>query len=92
MTVTIQIGNTDNKLSQQEWAQYVADTRGLINRYCTAIHFFGGSSNWEVWQNVAWVFEIDESSCLKMKYELKSLRSRFLQDSIAITEGTTQFI
>lgn len=34
--VYIGIGNTDNKLTQVEWAQFVTDTRTVVQRFCAA--------------------------------------------------------
>jgi len=50
-TVVIQIGNSDDKLTQLEWAKFVNDIKHLVNNHAKEVHFFGGSSNWENWQN-----------------------------------------
>jgi hypothetical protein len=54
-TVVIQIGNSDNKLSQVEWSQFVSFVReflfnevkvacsGIVSDFCLA--FFGKQSN-----------------------------------------------
>lgn len=90
-TVTIQIGNSDNKLAQVDWANYVSEVRRKILRYCYVVHFFGGSSNWENWQNVAWVITGEDDNLALLLVELIEIRIKFQQDSIAWTEGKTQF-
>lgn len=91
-TVIIQIGNTDEKLTRKEWAAFVLLMKDQILRHCVAVHFFGGSSNWEIWQNVAWVVECRDDRLAALKAEVKSVRSIFDQDSVAWTEGETEFV
>ncbi len=90
MTVTIQIGNSDDKLSQAEWSEFVAQVRAAIMDQCNGVHFAGGSSNWERWQNFTWVIEITEVK--RLQQMLRGLREHFRQDSVAWTEGKTHFL
>lgn len=92
MTATIQIGNTDDKLTQNEWSDFVREARVLIEEFSTNFHFSGGSSNWEKWQNVCWVVEISETKLNKLEVNLVFLRQGYKQDSVAITTGITRFI
>jgi hypothetical protein len=90
-TVTIQIGNTDNKLTQQEWAEFVSQVKKVLE-YST-IHFFGGSPNWEAWQNAAWVFSCENEHRLGLiKENLVNIRKNFNQESVAWSESITEFI
>jgi hypothetical protein len=91
-TITIQIGNSDDKLSQARWAEYVAGMRRLVLLYCGTIHFFGAPSNYEMWQNAAWVFTCPDQNISSVKAKVARLRAEFHQDSVAWTEGETQFI
>jgi hypothetical protein len=96
-TITIQIGNTDDKLTQDEWRNYVLDIEAWIglNLHYFSVHFFGGSVNWSSRRNVAWVMDArdtsDEVMC-DIKKTLKALGELHHQDSIAWTEGETEFI
>ena len=49
-TVTIQIGNSDDKLTQKEWSSFVAwieyDLKSMIG---VEFHFSGGSANHTPW-------------------------------------------
>lgn len=91
-TVTIQTGNSDNKLTQQEWASFVKLLKETISLHAKIIHFFGGSSTWESWQNVAWVIEVHESDLEPLKTVVTELREHFRQDSVAWTEGITKMV
>lgn len=91
-TVTIQIGNTDDKLTQIEWAVFVENMRSVVGWYCEKIHFFGASSNWEQWQNAAWIAAVPEGAIEMMRKEASQVGKNFRQDSVAWTEGETKFI
>ncbi len=91
MTLTIQIGNTDGKLDQSEWSDFVESVRTVLIAH-SQIHFFGGSENWMKWQNVAWVVDIDPKKLPMIKRLIKDVRQRFRQDSVAFTEGVTLFV
>ena len=90
--IIIAIGNSDNKLTQIEWSNYVKDVNHSIDRFCDERHFFGGSSNWERWQNVAWIVTCDEGMLPYLKERLTKVRQTYRQDSVAMTVGDTEFI
>lgn len=91
-TVTIQIGNSDDKLTQAEWGRYVKDVERAINYHCPDVHFFGGSPNWFPWQNVAWVTNAPKDDLMRLLMRLREIREQYGQDSIAWTQGETVFI
>lgn len=90
-TVTIQIGNTDNKLTQQEWADFVKEVRQAVAGHAT-VHFMGFSPSDAPWQNAAWVCVVPPIHDDVLKTTLARIAKAFRQDSIAWTEGATEFI
>lgn len=92
MTVTIQAGNTDDKLSQTKWAEFVHALDFEIRTKSQKIHFFGGPSNFMPWQNVAWILEVLPENLLFLRESVILLRQKYSQDSVAWTEGTTAFV
>jgi len=90
-TVTIQIGNSDNKLRQVEWCDFVNEVENLICRQAVEIHFSGGSATRACWQNFCWVFNVAETR-VSFRRELKLLAKKFRQESIAMTIGETEFV
>lgn len=94
--LVLSIGNTDNKLSQQDWNRFVAAMDGVVNKAAKAVHFFGGPSTWMKWQNVAWIAEIqDEDTHIAMSRlmgEVRELREEFGQDSVMIIFSKPHFI
>jgi hypothetical protein len=92
-TITLQIGNTDNKLSQGKWAEFVDKmARRIEDEPTVTVHFFGGPHAWAPWQNVAWVLLIDEHDIPSLMEAVTVIRVEYQQDSVAWTEGTTVFI
>jgi hypothetical protein len=92
MTITLQIGNTDNKLTQQEYHQFCCDIGELLVDYIDEVHFSAPSTGWEKWQNACWVGEIKEFMLSGLKEKLSILRKKYNQDSVSITVGQTEFI
>src|SRR5947209_703362 len=91
-TVSLQIGNGDDKLSQSQWHQFVIDMKELVERHCEKLHFFGAPETWRDQQNVAFIFELDDDRTAALQAEVTKLRARFEQESAAWMEGKTLFI
>lgn len=90
-TVTIQIGNSDDNLTQKEWNEYVTRVDMAVRRYAD-VHFFGGSPNWFPWQNAAWVANANKTDLTRLSLKLHEIREKHGQESIAWTQGETAFI
>jgi hypothetical protein len=91
MTVVIQIGNSDDKLSQVEWSQFVRRVSKLVDEY-GEVHFSGHSTPDAPWQNACWVVEVEEDQLGDLTNFLTECRMLFKQDSVAMTCGQTAFI
>ena len=91
-TITFQIGNSDDKLTQREWAAFVEDIDHEINVLAKHVHFCGFSLGDAAWQNACWVFELETARENELKTLVTEHRSRFKQDSVAWTEGQTVFV
>lgn len=91
-TIVIQIGNTDDKLTQAQWSAFVIAMREAILQHCQAVHFFGGSTNWERWQNCAWVIGCYPPQVPELRAAVTDARKLFNQESAAWTEGNTIFV
>lgn len=90
MYITVSIGNTDNKLTQQKWNDFVETVEAEIKREGN-IHFFGGAPNWERWQNVAWIVEVGDNWDVLRKV-LSKWCKYYNQDSIFVLEGKAIFL
>jgi hypothetical protein len=90
MYVTVSVGNTDNKLTQQEWNRFVEDMIDYIGS-AGKVHFFGGSSTWAPWQNVAWIVELKESAVVFATH-IAEIRMKYKQESAFILVGEGAFI
>jgi hypothetical protein len=90
-TLVIQIGNSDDKLSQYAWSEFIVDIRRALFANCQRIHFAGGSNPAERWQNYCFVAE-HYGDLAPLKDTLASIRKTYSQDSVALTIGETEFI
>lgn len=91
-TVAIQIGNTDDKLTQMMWSAFIKQAYATICRRAAQVHFSGYSDPAESWQNAAFIFEISEGEAVKLWDEMMKMAGAYNQDSIAWTEGRTLFV
>jgi hypothetical protein len=89
-TVTIQIGNSDDKLSQSKWADFIQELKTISITCCHQVHFTGNSHGDAPWQNFCIVAECDDLGWIDV--QLPILAKKYNQDSIACTVGTTIFL
>lgn len=92
ITIVVQIGNSDNKLTQKEWKSFINEVRNALSSNVTEIHFDGGSSYDSAFQNACFVATIEEQDRQPLLKLLKDLKSEYVQDSIAITSGKTEMV
>jgi hypothetical protein len=83
----IQIGNSDDKLTQLEWCGYCTKVAAIVNDLANQIHFSGGPANNAPWQNWCWVIAIHENNLVSLRDELLKVREKFRQDSVALIIG-----
>lgn len=91
-TLTVLIGNSDNKLTQEQWSFYVNDVRDLVRRHAQEIHFIGGSPFDAIWQNAAFVLVAPTVMAENLVRSLQPLLRKYGQQSIAVVVGETKFI
>lgn len=92
LTAVVQIGNSDDKLTQNRWAHFYAGTKSLVHDFATAVHFGGYSPGFSHWQNACWVFEVEQHLLPDLREHLAEHAFRYDQDSIALTLGPTEFV
>lgn len=91
-TLTIQIGNSDDKLTQKRWAQFIRDVAEAVERSAFEIHFRGCSEPDKDWQNACWVIAVSDEGAEELRCNLKDIREEYCQDSVAWTMGATMFV
>lgn len=57
-TVVVQIGNSDDGLTQADWARFSNETDAVMRAHVDRLHFHGHSHGNAKWQNACWVAEI----------------------------------
>jgi len=91
-TITIQIGNSDDKLSQNRWHDYCEHVQGVLDYHPIELHFSGFSRPDAPWQNACWVGVAKEADVESIKAALRTCAEIFDQDSIAMTVGYTHLV
>lgn len=92
MIFVIQIGNSDNKLTQSEWSHYVHTIAHYIKVYGIETYFFSPSPGDCPWQNACWVVSVSEREKDDFEESLVSVRKSYQQDPIAVIVGDVRKI
>jgi hypothetical protein len=86
MLFYITIGNSDDKLRQQEWAQYCQRVDKALRGEGWTRHGYWHSAPDSPWQNAIWCIEADEEPP-GLKEKLRTAAGQYRQDSIAWTQA-----
>ena len=91
-TLAILIGNSDDKLTQRRWHEYVTAVARVVNACAKEVHFHALSYGSDPWQNACWVLELKDGAELGLKDMLRGACELYEQDSIAVLSGVTEFL
>ena len=91
MTVTVCIGNSDDRLTQREWHLFYLDVDNVIDAHSSHIHFSGSPPSVSRHQNACWVFKTNVKA-KELQESLIRLCRLHKQDSIAWVEGETKML
>lgn len=97
ITVTVQIGNTDDKLSQNRWSDFCVSVHraleGMQSDGDLQMHFSGFARPDAPWQNACWVACVESiAEVATLKQLMRARVKQFDQESIAVTIGETDFV
>lgn len=103
ITVYISIGNSDDKLSQKEWAEYYRSVSLTLHQAAATVHGQWVSEPAAAWQNACWCVELANHDVTTaagqtmpnvewVRERLANLACDYRQDAIAWAETTTEFI
>jgi hypothetical protein len=94
MNVYVSIGNSDDKLSQAKWAEYILEVREVLRGSASKVLGEWYSASDSNWQNACFCITIpDQKIASEAKLKLTKIRKRFGQDSVAWSDvSNTQFI
>jgi len=93
--VYISIGNSDDKLTQLEWAQFQDEVDQLVMANVARTHGRWVSLATDPWQNACWCVELMPTAAWTavLRAGLAELAQRWRQDSIAWAEvRETEFL
>ena len=92
-TVYISIGNSDDRLTQRRWAEFVLRAHQIIEARAAVLHGSWVSPSAQQWQNACWCAVIRLAVVPALKDELRLLSREFDQDSIAWAKASeTEFL
>lgn len=78
------IGNSDDKLTQEQWSKFVTQFVALVRRHADRVYGEWYSAPDAPFQNACMGFAVDtEPELLALREELTSLRTMYRQESAA---------
>jgi len=89
-TVYVSIGNSDDKLSQSEWSNYLHSFRECMAKFAKEVYGDWVSEPSSSYQNAC--MGIATETPLTLKAALAILRTEYRQDSVAWAVAETEFI
>lgn len=95
MIAYISIGNSDDKLTQAEWSQFVVSMIARITTLATVKHGEWFSVPFSAYQNACWCLEFpaDPAVMTEVREVLAEIRDEFRQESIALAiVDMTEFV
>jgi hypothetical protein len=94
VTIHVAIGNSDNRLTQQEWSSYFHEVDLLVRSAAPHIHGTWLSASESPYQNACWGFELSETGWYRRRVQdaLREIAGRYGQDSVAWNESETEFL
>lgn len=93
MTVYLSIGNSDNKLTQQRWSEYVREMAALVDQFALQTYGWYFSLPDAPWQNAMCAVKAAVDMLPQFRGQVKTLRGLFNQDSVAWVEAPqTEFL
>lgn len=93
VTTYITIGNTDNRLTQQEWSAMITDVVMLVLEHTSVVHFAGFSHPSAPYQNACWCVDFaNDNDMRNARSALQQVKVRYRQDSIAWATAQVEFI
>lgn len=93
-TVHIAIGNSDDRLTQKRWADFVNEVDAAVRFWADPVHGAWFSLPNARWQNACWAFDMGPHSAYRdrLRERLAILAKHYSQDSIAWNESKTEFL
>lgn len=91
-TISVLIGNSDNRLSQVMWTNFIAAVNHTLLEFAIQFHCKGYSAPTSMYQNACFVFEASNVHFSSIEHNLRRIARKFSQDSIAIVYGDSKLI
>lgn len=91
-SVVVSIGNSDDKLTQAEWSEYVKEVRRAMASRCRQMYGEWYSSGDSPFQNACFCGEFYLDTLKGLREVLTAIRIEHKQESVAFLVGEAKFI
>lgn len=93
-TVYVSIGNTDGRLSLEEWAQFFRETNDLMTgvKFINQVYGVWHSLPGQPYMNACWAVRVSAVNINPLREALRQLAKKFRQESIAFSYAHEDFV
>lgn len=89
----VTIGNSDDKLEQHDWANFIRELKATLSDFTGRTYIEAYSAPDSTWQNMCICKEIHRNDLDRLRAALRALRATYRQDSVAlVTAGRTELV
>lgn len=92
LTHVVSIGNSDDKLTQEQWSKFCEEVVALVKSYGKNVFFIGYTGPAQPWQSATFVFEPWDGDETLFLQRLRGVLATYRQDSAAVVVGETKFV
>lgn len=95
MTIYVAIGNSDDKLTQAQWSEFIRKVNARVDYWSDTMYGAFFSLPDSPRQSATWSIDIeadDQEGRAALMTELQGFAAEFQQDAIAWTEGESKLI
>jgi hypothetical protein len=92
VNVFVEIGNSDNKLDQAQWAAFCEDTEQVIMGYATDVFGMYYSLPHSRFQNACFHLSVAGDEWNNFESDIAEVKDQYNQESVAVSQGDTVFV
>lgn len=86
ITVYVSVGNSDDRLTQQQYSGFVSLVDKVLDARVSRIHGAWVSESAAAYQNACWCVDVPEDHVEFLRLDLSAVARQFRQDSIVWAE------
>lgn len=89
---TVVIGNSDNKLTQHEWANFITQVTNVVASRSQEVHSIAHTRPDSIYQTAVFVFAVEKANLEPLRKDLATAARHYRQESITLMVAKPEFV